>query len=460
MIASREVRKGREDAGSAGKITSREVRKVRKVLRNAWSLVELEPSQPRAEVMRNRRECAEVPFGVERVFQQYLRRMEQGTADGLEKRILDGFGAVLAVAHDGVPSHGEVAADLVGSAGLDPQKQVASPVIGPDASYLGKGSLILDGEVQRRGRGIPALVDDGTVGLADVVDSEDGDGGVEGRVASREEKAACGVAVETVDGAQRGGGALEAENGLCAGVRALGDDAGGLVDDEVVGILDENAELGRARGNGGGGGNADGQANDVAAVQSVVRHPDATVVHPDGAGIDLLLRGAAGDAERFGEVVLEGGVGVLRRNGPLFGLRRHGGMFSNSSLFRESTLWRAKSPAVFPLRGPASSCICFPRANGVYFVETPSLEFPMPTPSPDKEPSFEQSLEQLESIVAAMEAGELGLDEMIAKFEEGQKLLARCQKRLTEVERKVEALVKAADGSVTTAPFDENALNG
>ena len=84
----------------------------------------------------------------------------------------------------------------------------------------------------------------------------------------------------------------------------------------------------------------------------------------------------------------------------------------------------------------------------------------MPTPSPDKEPSFEQSLEQLESIVAAMEAGELGLDEMIAKFEEGQKLLARCQKRLTEVERKVEALVKAADGSVTTAPFDENALNG
>ncbi len=82
----------------------------------------------------------------------------------------------------------------------------------------------------------------------------------------------------------------------------------------------------------------------------------------------------------------------------------------------------------------------------------------MPASAPATEPTFEQSLEQLESIVAAMEAGELGLDEMIAKFEEGQKLLARCQKRLTEVERRVEALVKNADGSVSTVPFDERTV--
>lgn len=84
----------------------------------------------------------------------------------------------------------------------------------------------------------------------------------------------------------------------------------------------------------------------------------------------------------------------------------------------------------------------------------------MPASAPDTDPTFEQSLEQLESIVAAMEAGELGLDEMIAKFEEGQKLLARCQKRLTEVERRVEALVKNADGSVSTVPFNEKAVEG
>lgn len=75
-----------------------------------------------------------------------------------------------------------------------------------------------------------------------------------------------------------------------------------------------------------------------------------------------------------------------------------------------------------------------------------------------KEPSFEESLARLESIVASMESGDLGLDDMIARFEEGQKLIARCQKRLTEVERRVEALVKSADGTVSTAPFDEKAV--
>ena len=73
-----------------------------------------------------------------------------------------------------------------------------------------------------------------------------------------------------------------------------------------------------------------------------------------------------------------------------------------------------------------------------------------------KEPTFEQSLEQLEAIVAAMEEGSLDLDAMIAKFEEGQKLIARCQERLTAVERRVEALVKAPDGSVSTVPFQED----
>ena len=57
-----------------------------------------------------------------------------------------------------------------------------------------------------------------------------------------------------------------------------------------------------------------------------------------------------------------------------------------------------------------------------------------------------------------MESGELGLDDMIGKFEEGQKLIARCQKRLTDVERRVEALVKNADGSVSAVPFDERTV--
>lgn len=70
-------------------------------------------------------------------------------------------------------------------------------------------------------------------------------------------------------------------------------------------------------------------------------------------------------------------------------------------------------------------------------------------------PSFEKSLERLEQIVADMESGETDLDTMIQRFEEGQKLIALCQTRLTEVERRVEALVKSADGTVSTVPFAE-----
>jgi len=69
--------------------------------------------------------------------------------------------------------------------------------------------------------------------------------------------------------------------------------------------------------------------------------------------------------------------------------------------------------------------------------------------------SFEKSLERLEKIVADMESGELDLDSMIKQFEEGQKLIKLCQTRLVEVERRVEKLVKDADGNVGTLPFAE-----
>ncbi len=72
--------------------------------------------------------------------------------------------------------------------------------------------------------------------------------------------------------------------------------------------------------------------------------------------------------------------------------------------------------------------------------------------------SFEKSLERLEKIVADMESGELDLDTMIKQFEEGQKLIKLCQTRLVEVERKVEQLVKDADGNVGTLPFAEETV--
>jgi len=72
----------------------------------------------------------------------------------------------------------------------------------------------------------------------------------------------------------------------------------------------------------------------------------------------------------------------------------------------------------------------------------------------ENESGFEKSLERLESIVAEMEAGELSLDEMIAHFEEGSKLVKQCSAKLSEVEKKIEKLVSLQDAD-KTEPFEE-----
>ncbi|MDD2520676.1 MAG: exodeoxyribonuclease VII small subunit [Kiritimatiellae bacterium] len=72
----------------------------------------------------------------------------------------------------------------------------------------------------------------------------------------------------------------------------------------------------------------------------------------------------------------------------------------------------------------------------------------------EKARSFEKALERLEEIAAAMESGDLGLEKMVEAFEEGQKLVKLCSSKLNEVEKKIELLVKKADGSVETAPFE------
>ena len=71
----------------------------------------------------------------------------------------------------------------------------------------------------------------------------------------------------------------------------------------------------------------------------------------------------------------------------------------------------------------------------------------------EKVQSFEKALARLEEIAAEMEGGELGLEKMVAAFEEGQKLVKHCSSKLNEVEKKIEMLVKKSDGTVGTEPF-------
>ena len=68
----------------------------------------------------------------------------------------------------------------------------------------------------------------------------------------------------------------------------------------------------------------------------------------------------------------------------------------------------------------------------------------------DTKPSFESALTQLESIVESMESGDVPLAELLAKFEEGNKLLKVCEGRLKDAELKIELLKKQKDGVAFT----------
>ncbi|MBS0630842.1 MAG: exodeoxyribonuclease VII small subunit [Verrucomicrobia bacterium] len=71
----------------------------------------------------------------------------------------------------------------------------------------------------------------------------------------------------------------------------------------------------------------------------------------------------------------------------------------------------------------------------------------------DAKLSFEHALEKLETIVESMESGEIPLAELLAKFEEGNKLLKVCETRLKDAELKIEQLKKQKDG-VAFAKFE------
>lgn len=72
-------------------------------------------------------------------------------------------------------------------------------------------------------------------------------------------------------------------------------------------------------------------------------------------------------------------------------------------------------------------------------------------PAPEPAPSFEQRLEELETVVARLEAPELPLEQSMALFERGMKLSEECRRQLAEAEMKVEMLLERGGAA---APVD------
>ena len=74
-----------------------------------------------------------------------------------------------------------------------------------------------------------------------------------------------------------------------------------------------------------------------------------------------------------------------------------------------------------------------------------------------KELSFEDAMAQLEATVKEMESGDLGLDELLSKFETGIGLLRSCEKKLGEAQGKIEILSQKAIAD--PAPQENTAID-
>lgn len=63
-------------------------------------------------------------------------------------------------------------------------------------------------------------------------------------------------------------------------------------------------------------------------------------------------------------------------------------------------------------------------------------------PSANGKENFEADLTKLEKLVESLEEGTVSLDELVAKYEEGMRLLKSCQTSLQAAELRIEQLSK------------------
>jgi exodeoxyribonuclease VII small subunit len=73
----------------------------------------------------------------------------------------------------------------------------------------------------------------------------------------------------------------------------------------------------------------------------------------------------------------------------------------------------------------------------------------MTTPPPTPAVSFEQALMQLETLVRDIESGKVPLEESIAKYEQGTKLLQQCRGILDRAEQQIRLLSQSENGQLT-----------
>lgn len=69
---------------------------------------------------------------------------------------------------------------------------------------------------------------------------------------------------------------------------------------------------------------------------------------------------------------------------------------------------------------------------------------------------FEEALSELEGLVQRLEKGELPLEESLAAFERGMTLVRQLGDRLTQVEQRVEVLLRSDTGKLLLRPLRDD----
>jgi exodeoxyribonuclease VII small subunit len=72
------------------------------------------------------------------------------------------------------------------------------------------------------------------------------------------------------------------------------------------------------------------------------------------------------------------------------------------------------------------------------------------------EPSFEEAMKRIETIVADLEKSEIPLEEALKRFEEAVKLARACHRTLDQAQKRVSKLVGTEDGGFALEPFEES----
>ena len=68
--------------------------------------------------------------------------------------------------------------------------------------------------------------------------------------------------------------------------------------------------------------------------------------------------------------------------------------------------------------------------------------------------NFEQAMKRLEEIVEQMESGDLPLEDLIVRYEEGMKLVKVCQERLASAEQRIEIITRNSAGKPVVKEFE------